>query len=262
MLATVAYALSVTVLFNVNTIEITGSSRYDKQMIIDMSGIESGDNLIRLDTADVSDRICRGLPYIGVAKVERKLPDNVRITVEECEPDCVFEQDGEYLIASGTKCLERTADLPDGLITVKAKLTQYSIGDRIKMEDRAEEALDGVLELAKTVGIEDITQINVENASDISFVCSNRIRLKIGTTESLDKKMNNAVSIIAAQKEKYGENVEGTVDLRYLSDDANRSYFTRESIASQPEAAKAPPAESNASQVSSGNSSAVVSKSQ
>ena len=229
----VVYSLSVTVFFNINTIEIAGSSRYDKEMIVEMSGVKSGDNLVRLDKSAISDKICFSLPYIGTAKVERKLPDTVKITVNECEPDLIFVADGTYLVASGTKCLEKTVNVPNNLITVNAKLKQYAVGSEIIMEDNANETLQKERDAVSSTGIEDITYIDISNQSDITIICLGKIRLRIGTTESLDKKMNNALSILNTERNKYGESVEGTIDLRYLSDDSNRSYFTREDISSQ-----------------------------
>ncbi len=234
VLTLVTYTLSVTVFFNVKSVEIAGSSRYDQQRIIDLSGISAGDNLILLDKSSVSNGICHALPYIGSAKVECKFPDKVRITVTECTPDIAYELDNGYLIASGLKLLEHTDTLPDGLVTVKANLGSYTIGFNVDLPDGANDVLTVLRNSAESAGITDITNIDVSNVSDLSLVCGGKIRLRIGTTESLEKKMNNAVSIIETQRSKYGDAVEGTVDLRYLSDDSNRSYFTRESISEAP----------------------------
>ncbi len=232
VMATVLYALSVTVLFKIKTVEIAGSSRYDVESITSLSGIVIGDNLIRMNPSEVSDKLSKALPYLGEVKVERKFPDNVRITVSECTPDTAYEFENGYIIACGEKCLELNQEKPEGLVTVKADLTEFVAGFPVKISADAGSAISKLRAAAQDAGVTGIVSIDVSNVSDISFVCDNLIRLRIGTTDNLEKKMNNAVSIIKTQRSKYGDNVEGTIDLRYLSNDSNLSYFTRESISS------------------------------
>ncbi len=230
LIAAVFYVLSVTVLFNIKKVEIAGSSRYSAAQIEELSGVAIGDNLIRMNPDGVSEQLCGALPYIGTAKVERRFPDTVRITVAECKADTVYEYDGGYIIASGEKSLEKVSKKPEGLITIKAKLGNFSIGFPIKLAEGESEALSQLKKAVSDVKLAGVTHIDVQNISDLSIVCDGKLRLRIGTTESLEKKMYNAVKIIETQRKKYGENVEGTVDLRYLSDESNLSYFTRESI--------------------------------
>lgn len=257
VLATVFYALSVTVLFNIKTVEIAGSSRYDVNRITELSGVVIGDNLIRMNPDTVSDKLCKALPYIGSAKVERKFPDKVRITVAECTPDIAYEYDSGYIIACGDKCLEIVDEKPEELVIVKAELSEFTAGFPIAIPSANKEALSELRKAASNSSVAGITYIDVSNISDLTIVCNNLLRLRIGTTESLEKKMNNAVSIIDTQRKKYGENVEGTIDLRYLSDESNLSYFTRESIWGKPSESveNAPnPSNSDAGSSSSTNS--------
>ncbi len=252
VLATVLYALSISVFFNIKSVEIAGSSRYDAVRIIEASGVEVGDNLIRMNPASVSDTVCKALPYIGVAKVERKFPDKVRITVEECAPDIAYEYENEYILAYGDKCLELVDEKPEGLVTVKAELDGYTVGFPMTIPSGTKESLSQLIKATSNAGIDGITYIDVQNVSELTVVCDNLLKLKIGTTDSLEKKMNNAVSIIETQRQKYGNNVEGTIDLRYLSDESNLSYFTRESISEAPiETTESVPSSSQISSVSS-----------
>ncbi len=247
VIATVLYALSVTVFFKIKGIEVAGSSRYDSELISKMSNISMDENLILLDTDTVSENICKALPYIGTAKVERKFPDKVRITVAECKPDVAYDFKDGYVIAWGDKCLEYKTEKPEGLITINADFSSYTEGEAIDISSGAKEALNLIRTTAENVGVTDITYIDVKNISDLSIDCDAKLRLRLGTTESLEKKMNNAVSIIKTQRKKYGDNVEGVIDLRYLSNDSDLSYFTRESISSQTvEPAESKPTESNA----------------
>ena len=94
--------LSVTVLFNVNSVVISGSSVYSADEIITVSGIKSGDNLIRKSMSRCSDMITQNLSYIEAAEVRRVFPSSVRITVSPGIEAAYMEQDDVWYLVSAT----------------------------------------------------------------------------------------------------------------------------------------------------------------
>lgn len=67
--------LSNTVLFNCTSIEVEGNSRYTAEQIIAPSGLETGQNLLHIDSGDAEKRISAALTYIDmvdVSKVSRR----------------------------------------------------------------------------------------------------------------------------------------------------------------------------------------------
>ena len=78
-----AITLSLTVLFKISTIEVTGTSRYSVEDIIKESGISEGNNLFLINKDYAVQNIKEKLPYIGEVTISRKLPGTVSISVSD-----------------------------------------------------------------------------------------------------------------------------------------------------------------------------------
>ena len=85
---------ALAVFFKVDTIEVTGNSRYTAQEIADSGGIHVGDNLFLVNKFSAAEAITRSLPYISSVRISRKLPDTLCIQVEENGTLCAIEQSG------------------------------------------------------------------------------------------------------------------------------------------------------------------------
>lgn len=83
LLVTAAVAGACMVFFRVNEISVAGSARYSDQQIIDVSGIQQGDNLIAIPRGKIANRIIHELPYIRSVSIDWALPDRVVLTVKE-----------------------------------------------------------------------------------------------------------------------------------------------------------------------------------
>lgn len=79
----IALTIGATVFFQVETIAVTGNSRYTQQEVIDASGIQIGDNLYRMNKYQIGDQVLRQLPYVEKILIRRSLPSTIVITVSE-----------------------------------------------------------------------------------------------------------------------------------------------------------------------------------
>jgi len=230
ILGAVGYTLSVTVFFNIASVTVKGETQYAKKDIIDASGIQTGTNMNLLNLDAVEASICSKLPYIGSAEVKRKYPDTISITVKACKADCAYKTDKGYVTAFGDKVLDEVSQKPKKLPLIVADIERYSIGNEILLSKGANETVESVRKSVSAAGIKGITGINVKNVSEIEVTVDDLIVLQFGTTDNMEKKCKNAAKIIETQRQKYGDMVEGYVNLRYLTGDSNKSYFTRKDI--------------------------------
>ncbi len=230
VLSATAYTLSVTVFFNIKTITVKGDTQYSKEDILDASGISEGMNMNMLSPEDVEAKICGKLPYVGQASVKRKYPDSVEITVKGCKPNCAYKFKNSYILVYGDKALDKVSQKPKNLTIISAQISRYIIGQKIVLKEEMNETLDIIRNQLTKAGIKDITAIDVENVSEIEVTLDNKIILQIGSTENIEKKCKNAAKIVDAERKKYGQEVQGYVNLKYLTGDSNKSYFTRENI--------------------------------
>jgi len=75
--------LSFTVFFHVSRVEVRGYSIYAEDLVVDSSGIHTGDNLFLINRGKVKEHIVQKLPYIGDVTVKISLPNKIVITVFE-----------------------------------------------------------------------------------------------------------------------------------------------------------------------------------
>ncbi len=94
---------------------INASARYSDAAVIEASGVKQGDGMLGLKPAAVAARLCRSLPYIESAKIKRKYPDKVIISVEYAKPTLSLETPSGYVLMNNAcKVLETGVQtLPD-----------------------------------------------------------------------------------------------------------------------------------------------------
>ena len=98
--------LSVTVFFNAETILVEGNNRYTAEEILEVGGLEIGQNLFRLDKFKVIDQM-ESLPYVKTVEIDRKLPNTLSIKVIENQPVVWLQTDtGAALLNEEYRVLE------------------------------------------------------------------------------------------------------------------------------------------------------------
>ena len=78
-----AILLGCLVFFRVDRIEVTGASRYSEAEIIQVAGVNQGDNLYGLNKTRIVNQLLTQLPYIDEISISRRLPDTLVINVRE-----------------------------------------------------------------------------------------------------------------------------------------------------------------------------------
>lgn len=129
-LAALAAALTfgATVFFQVETIAVTGNSRYTQGEIIDASGVQVGDNLFRMNKKQISQEILHQLPYVESVTILRGLPSTITFQVTEWDAVAQVEV---YQAQSGAEGdAEQAAAKEAWLISVGGKLLEPAAADR------------------------------------------------------------------------------------------------------------------------------------
>ena len=238
-----AVVLSITVLFRIDTIQVTGQSRYTEQEIVQMSGIKVGENLFLADTATAKQQIEEKLPYIGRAKVSRRLPAKILITVEEAEISGAVEYNGGYAIVSPEgKVLEITSAIPEGYSLIEGlDLKSADLGKKIVYEDPEKQEM--FTELAQSLaehGIAPITRMDLTNLYDIVVEYDGRITMEFGLPSDIDFKVRFAKTILS---EPDMADAQGVLDLSYCKE-SNRANFEENASREEPESSSEEPQES------------------
>ncbi len=227
----VVIILSLTVFFNVETITVkTKSSNYTNEQIISMSGLSIGNNLWLTNTKQAEEIIKTQLPYIGEVTVKKRFPSTFEITVKDVKPNRVYIWGGKFALAYNEKILKMVDEYNGNYLVYDIPIKDASVGLPVTLEEDISEVYTKLNKSVSESKLDKINVIRFSNAVDIKLIYDNRLLLDIGTTENLNTKLKNAVEVIKKVNQKHGEDAEGTINLKYLVDGNDDSYFTLESI--------------------------------
>ena len=197
-----AIYLALTMLFNVDRIEITGNTLYDPAKLIETSGIHKGDNLFKIDTDYAEKKLYAVYNYIEEADVHIAFPNGVTIKITEAEPFAVLEEaDGYTLISSRGKVLERgLEEVPYKTVTVRGISTVTENEDNTKRMELLREMMEAMTELS----MENYSFIDLSDILEITMIYENRVSVKLGNELEMKYKLQFLNEIVTNKIGKSG----------------------------------------------------------
>ena len=204
--------------FNIKNIEIIGNMNSSKAEINEAAKIELGSNIFSASFIDSKKQIMKN-PYVLGVKVNKVLPNKIRIQIEERVAVFYGKVDNIYYILDNRGILlEKRPDIK-GMNLVNLIGFDYEkceVGDPIVAEDDrkiniAKEITNIINDYRKTNSNSNITMVDVSNVLDVK-VFSGEMCIKFGTTEDLKNKFNKAINIITQPEYK---NKKGYVDISF-----------------------------------------------
>lgn len=165
----------------IKSITVAGNQRVAVAEVLDVSGLEEGQNIIAVDTSEVAERI-EAHPWVKRVSISRTLPDKVKIDISEEGALALINLDGLYVVNAEGTIFKRYSP-GDGLdLTVITGLEDQDI------EDPEYRLAKGVLELIEFlrgrdgVGLKDISEINVDSKLGYTLYTMNEgVRLDMGS---------------------------------------------------------------------------------
>lgn len=225
---TAGIAIGATVLFKIDTIQVVGESRYDPQEIISLSGVEKGENLITIDTAEGEAAIMSRMPYLETVRIKRKIPSTVNIEVTEAQAAGCIAYQNQYVIISGSGKVLELAQAPlEGVPVIKgAAIKEAELSEEIVLEDETVLTLISDIETARAAaGLASVTELDLANPVSPTITYDGRIIIKLGMPTDLEYKLQTAVAVLTSEDMKTAQR--GTLDVS-LAADKGRSYFKPE----------------------------------
>lgn len=236
--------LLMTPVFNIREITVNGNSVLHTDEIVKSSGIVKNVNIFSISLNRAKDNIEK-MGYIDEAKLRRRLPGKVEISVVEAVGVAYLPVNGEYMIISADgRGLDREQSVPmkvfetqhnedgenenkevtsgekyfsgklpviTGLKNVECKQgKQLSTGNKI-----TDETVIALLKAFSASGyIFQMNEINVASNDKISFKYNNgKLNVSIGSIEKLDYKLECFGPLLA----EIGEDPDGFMDLERLT---------------------------------------------
>lgn len=216
VIVVLALVFGVSLFFRAQTVTVAGAVKYSPAMVAEASGIQTGDSLFPLNEARISGRIISALPYVKNVRVGVRLPDTVKIEIEEMPVAYAIEaRDGTWwLMGADGKLVEaisqaQAADytrikgvritLPViGEQAVAAEAAQTVIGEETVVvattgAQRLEIALSVLQAMEQAGFLGNMDSVDVTDASNlVVWSGAERFRLLLGDKSRLDYKLGCA----------------------------------------------------------------------
>jgi cell division protein FtsQ len=147
--ATGMYFFFTSSLFDIQKITVQNNSHYTTEQIIKLAGAKTGENLFKASLSQMKDKLLDD-PYIKNARLRRKLPAEVAITVDERKEAAAVAYGSKYIIIDGEGMVLRKADTePKLTLLMGMKVKSMKPGSPLEVEDNS--SLTDTLKLLQQV---------------------------------------------------------------------------------------------------------------
>lgn len=223
IIGSVVFAL-VSPIFNIKEIEVINNNQLSSDTIISLSQLNENQNIFKISSKKVKNDI-KTNSYIQNVKVQKILPDKVKITVEERQKNynVAFLNGYAYINNQGyiLEISEQKLDLPviEGVSTGQDEIVA---GNRLNEQDLSRlEVVIQIMNICKSYQLEDkVSAIYINDEDGYSlYMESEKKTIKLGDASNLSNKMLYVPTILSENEGK-----EGTI---YLNGDINNSFKPR-----------------------------------
>lgn len=198
--ASVGMTLSATVFFNIRDIVIEGASeKYTVQNIASAAKVYTGDNLVRLNTDKVAERIYDTYVDIETVDVRKKFPDEVVINVQQCRESYNVVYDNGILLASTTgKIMSNSMESVEGLPVFYGYLPSVlSPGEKLKSQDEQKDKIFYLFTKIMSRELSSpITSVDMTDKYNMRVCFDDRIIFDLGNWNELEYKITLAENVI------------------------------------------------------------------
>ena len=238
-----AIALSLTVFFKIQSINVTGDDIYNAETIVAASGLNVGENMFKSSKKDISNKLETSLPYIESVHVKRSPTGNVTLVITAAKAELAIDcGEGYILMNKNGKVLE------DGVVSINedvATVTASTIvtatpGDIIVFENEQDtQTLKDIKSIIDSKQIEKITDINITQNSSVVLTYDMRITLEVGMMSTLEQKMDfvkATLDKLNSDEPNFEGSIDFTVENKAFVNEKTEQTTTAPTVAAQPEA--------------------------
>ncbi|GAW92140.1 cell division protein FtsQ/DivIB [Calderihabitans maritimus] len=178
-------------LFDVRKVVVKGLSTVDRQQIIQLSGIQPGLNILRLDVNRIKTKVLTH-PMIKSVKVSRRFPDRVVIEITERNPLALIPSATGFMVVdeegSVLKKVQEISNLSLPLLTGVVVNREIFPGEAIRHNKNLEEGLR-LLQSLTPEQRQLIAELDVANLERLKAYTPAGLEVRLGTGENIVEKM-------------------------------------------------------------------------
>ena len=210
-----AIAVALALFFKVETITVTGNSRYTAKQIIDAGGMQVGDNMFFLNKYKASEKITASLPYVETVRISRQLPDTLVVTVTECTAPAAIAQEGKLWLLSGDGKIvdEKTGDGNQYAVVKGLSLLEPQVGTDIQVPEEEQASARLLLTLLGLLRekdmLSDVQSIDLSDTAEVVMRYLDRFDVTFRWDADFDYKLDYLLAVV----ERLEINEKGSIDM-------------------------------------------------
>ncbi len=243
-----ALVLGMSIFFKVSNVTVSGTEKYTPWDVREASGIRDGENLMTLNKSKIGGNITTKLPYVKKVRIGRKLPDTVKIEIQEMNVVYAIadEKDSWWLMDASGKIADSVSSSEAksyGKI-LGVRLQSPSVGAQavameavpetdeagapipvtVQENERLRAAIDVLESLEENGVIGQVANLNVSDMTMIELWYEDHYQVLLGNAEKINYKIQSMVKAIAQQKDYQ----RGILDVSFTTwgDQVNLSPFS------------------------------------
>lgn len=200
--------------FNVSKITVKGTTYFNVNNAMQIADVQPGINIFKVNSQKISDKLKMN-QWVKDASVKRVLPSTLNIIIEEHEVSAIAIIGSQYVaVNSEGLVLQNIDDLASivlPIITGIQEAEELNYGQKIESENLS----NGLKVIAMFP--EDynhlISEVNVENKSNIYLFLTNGMQIRLGTIDDIERKMGQISEVLISIDTTVFGSV--TLDLRF-----------------------------------------------
>lgn len=216
--------LSVTVLFPVKSVNVSGSKIYTPTEIVKAGKITQSTNLLILSEDKLTEKIRTELPFVDSVKLEKKLPDSLTIKVTDATEKYCYNYGGKYYTVSSKNYVLKTYnELPEGMTEIRCGKITCVPGQKINIHDQnAKNTCDKIFVVFEKNDIK-IDSVDTTDPLNITMKIEGKFEVLLGGNAHMESKCKHLVAMI----EKIEDDASGTINLSMWTPDKKEGTFIR-----------------------------------
>ena len=196
-------------IFNINEIIVNDNDKVCSEKIINLSEIQKGQNIFRINKNDILKKIKKN-GYINNVKIKRKLPDKIELIIEERKATYMIAFGNGYVYINNQGYVLEISSEKKNLPIIQGTSTQtddFKEGNRLNDDDLNK--LNTILKIMSEAQVNNIesliTSIDASDENDykIYFDTENKVAC-LGDCSNLETRMLYVTSILKSESGKPG----------------------------------------------------------
>ena len=217
VVASGAIVVALTLFFEVDSIQVSGVTKYDSAEVVAASGVKAGDNLFLLNKYEIKDAIKEQLPYVSSVRINRKLPDTLLIEVTDSNLGGVICVDDVYWVigADDGRILDQRTEAGSEALIRGITPVEPKVGLPLAVPEEQERKRGQLVALLAALEEKGMLQgvggLDFTSDSVISMEYGERFTVEFAYGADFLYKLSNLNQVI----EQLEDNERGTIDLTF-----------------------------------------------